>query len=122
MSLYRSIYETLNGSKQLTDRVTVIRPEVLQPEDQMPAIIIKAISVTGTNSLQGDTGNLDQVRYQIDVWSGSIADADEISNIVRKVIQQSDKLKSNFDGRDTVYNESTNRYGVQSDYLIWVTI
>ncbi|WP_109994949.1 DUF3168 domain-containing protein [Salinisphaera sp. LB1] len=120
MNAFEATYSILSNDAELSYAVKAIRPIVLNQDDQFPAIVYQCISENPTISLDGDSGNLDSVRMQVDSWAFSMKEAQDVADLVRDAMNASVDYGIRFDGSSYTYEQDTKRFGVQSDYLLWV--
>jgi len=130
MNASEQIRHALARNRDVTAISSTIRPSVLSYDDALPAIVYQVIHTDPATSLQGDTGNLDRVRVQIDCYAHAYGEAYALAAAVRSALQKPVPLKvapqtsddlahASFIGSHADYNDTTDTHRWVLEFYIW---
>lgn len=122
MTTLEAIRAELAAASAVTDLVGQrIRPQLLQPADIMPAVVITVVSEVPENSFDGtpDTRWV-SARVQVDCYAEQYLQAHAVADAVNNVIAALSRpdLSAELESKQDLYEDETKRHRVSMDFMV----
>jgi hypothetical protein len=108
----QNIFNALKGL--VSNRVY---PLVMPQNGQVPAIVYNRVASTAQNVLEGGA-SIDQIRFQVDTYANTFADAKTLAAQVRSAMEQA-SFKATLQTDQDFFETELKYYRVSQDYYVW---
>lgn len=112
MTIEQDIYNTLDGLAGGR-----VYPLVMPENGTKPAIVCLRIASTPENTLNGGA-TIDQIRFQIDTYANTYAEAKSLSASVRTAMESA-SFKGTLQTDQDLFEPDVKLYRVTQDYYVW---
>mgnify|MGYP006921298104 CR=1 FL=1 len=112
MTIEQDLYNALDGLA--SGRVY---PLVIPEKGTVPAIVYSRIASTPENTLEGGA-TIDQIRFQVDTYAKTYAEAKTLANSVRGVMESA-SFKGTLQTDQDLFEPDVKLYRVTQDYYVW---